>query len=96
MNMYWVYIIRSITVPRAFYIGYTEDLKKRICDHNAGLSEYTRKYKPWYIVYCEGYICAQDAHDREKKLKQYGRVYSQLKRRIRKSLQSSYAQKVRG
>ena len=49
---------------------------------------------PWELVYCEGYANIQDAKDRERKLKQFGKVYSQLKRRIMRSLQS--AQKVRG
>ncbi|OGL65798.1 hypothetical protein A3F52_03705 [Candidatus Uhrbacteria bacterium RIFCSPHIGHO2_12_FULL_47_11] len=92
--MYWVYILRSIIYRRALYIGYTTDLSARIEEHNNGKSFHTRKYMPWELVYCEGYANIQDAKDRERKLKQFGKVYSQLKRRIMRSLQS--AQKVRG
>jgi predicted GIY-YIG superfamily endonuclease len=48
----------------------------------------TKRYAPWKIVYLEGYGNKEDAEDREVKLKQFGRVYSQLKRRISRSLQS--------
>lgn len=70
------------------YIGSTDNLVKRLKEHNNGLSSHTKKYLPWRPVYFEGYADKDDARDREKKLKQFGKVYSQLKRRIRRSLES--------
>lgn len=55
-------------------------------EHNLGLSSHTKKYVPWKIVYFEGYTNINDAKNRENKLKQFGKVYSQLKRRIKRSL----------
>jgi hypothetical protein len=49
---------------------------------------------PWQLVYLEGYADEGDARDREQKIKQFGKVYSQLKRRIRRSLLDP--EKVRG
>ncbi len=49
--------------------------------HNLGKVFSTKKYLPWKIVYLEGYMHEFDARDREKKLKQFGKVYAQLKRR---------------
>ncbi len=92
--MFWVYILRSEKFRRAIYIGSTKDLSARINQHNHGISLYTKKYMPWELVYCEGYANEQEARDREKKLKQFGKVYSHLKRRIARSLQGT--QKVRG
>jgi len=92
--MHWIYILRSIKYRRALYIGYTTDLSARLGEHNSGLSRHTKKYLPWELVYCEGYANEQDAKDREKSLKQFGRVYSRLKVRIRRSLQSEI--KARG
>ena len=47
------YIIRSIDFPDQEYIGATEDLKRRIPEHNAGKSRHTSKFKPWQLVwYC--------------------------------------------
>lgn len=93
-TMYWVYILRSLSHADTIYIGSTNDLEERVQQHNAGRSPSTKRYLPWALVYCEGYACELDARDREKKLKQFGRVYSQLKRRVVRSLQG--AQKVRG
>lgn len=85
--MHFVYIIKSIK-HRVLYIGVTGNIRKRLAEHNSGKSSHTAKYMPWKPVYIEGYANEEDAHDREQKLKQFGRVYSQLKRRIMRSLQS--------
>src|SRR5438045_171539 len=51
--MWYVYIIRSIEFPDQEYIGATEDLKRRLPEHNAGRSAHTAKFKPWQLVwYC--------------------------------------------
>lgn len=71
------------------YIGYTTDVTNRVKEHNKGLSGYTKKFRPWNLVYLEGYALQEDALDRERKLKQYGKVYSQLKRRIMRNLDNS-------
>ena len=85
--MYYVYMMKSLK-QEAFYIGYTNNLKQRLKTHNLAKSLSTKKYAPWQLVYFEGYANILDAQDREKRLKQFGRVYSQLKRRIWRSLQS--------
>lgn len=86
--MYWVYILRSKNYRRAIYIGFTTDLSARLVEHNSGESFHTKKYLPWELVYCEGYADEQDAKHREKSLKHFGRVYTRLKVRIQRSLQS--------
>ena len=48
--MFYVYLIRSISHPEQKYIGQTDDLKKRLKQHNAGYSIHTAKYKPWELV----------------------------------------------
>lgn len=83
--MYFVYILKSLKNGE-FYIGYTANPNERLKEHNSGLSKHTKKYLPWKYVYIEGYANKEDAQDREIKLKQFGRVYSQLKIRIRRSL----------
>ena len=57
-------------------------------EHNSGKSLATKRYSPWQLVYFEGYANSDDAKDREKKIKQFGKVYAQLKRRIWRSLRS--------
>jgi putative endonuclease len=50
-----VYILRSEKYPQRIYIGFTEDLDKRIGEHNRNESGYTKSYSPWsletYIVF---------------------------------------------
>ena len=85
--MRYIYIIKSKKFGN-IYIGYTHNIVKRLNEHNLGKSEYTRKFLPWKVVYLEGYASEEEAKNREQKLKQFGRVYSQLKRRVRHSLES--------
>jgi len=91
--MHLVYIIKSLKRD-LLYIGYTNNIEKRLQEHNNGDSFTTSKYKPWTLVYLEGYLSEEDAKHREKMIKQFGKVYSQLKRRIAKSI--NCAEKVRG
>jgi len=84
-GMYHVYLLRS-KKDKSFYIGYTGDLDKRLKEHNSGLVNYTSEYKPWSLVYYEGYISLLDAQKREKVLKYFGKSYLSLKLRIKDSL----------
>ncbi len=91
--MHYVYILLS-TKNKILYIGRTNNVVRRIEEHNAGKTFTTKKYLPWTLIYVEGYYSQEDAVHREKTLKQFGKVYSQLKRRLANSILS--AQKVRG
>ena len=48
--MFYVYILRSKSCPDQTYIGSTNDLKKRLAEHNAGKSIHTNKFKPWDLM----------------------------------------------
>ena len=43
----YVYLLESRSHPAKRYVGITEDLKKRLSEHNAGKSPHTSKYAPW-------------------------------------------------
>ena len=83
--MYYVYVLKSINFSR-LYIGYSADLKNRLEQHNLGKVKSTKLYLPWKVIYYEAYEFQQDAKEREKQLKHFGKSYSGLKRRIQKSL----------
>lgn len=51
------------------YMGFTSDLKKRIVEHNQGLTPSTRRYKPWKLIYYEACLNEVDAKRREGYLK---------------------------
>ena len=86
--MHWVYIIKS-KKNGSLYIGSTSNLVRRLSEHNAGESLSTARYMPWKFVYVEGYFLKEDAIYREHNLKNFGKVYSQLKRRIKNSLSAA-------
>lgn len=83
--MHWLYIIKS-RKNGELYIGSTSNLVRRLEEHNSGKSPTTSRYKPWFYVYVEGYFSEGDARYREHNLKHFGKVYAQLKRRIKNSL----------
>ncbi|MCR5194185.1 MAG: GIY-YIG nuclease family protein [Alphaproteobacteria bacterium] len=74
--MYYVYILQSVNFPDRFYIGYTEDLKRRLNQHNDEHFGHTDKYRPWRI---KDYFAINDeikARNFEKYLKsQSGREF---------------------
>jgi putative endonuclease len=66
--MFYVYLIQS-EVDSSFYIGYTSNLELRIKQHNKGESTYSRRKKPWKLVYSEELENKTSALKREKFLK---------------------------
>ena len=66
--MYYVYLLLS-KKDKQLYTGYTNDLKKRVAEHNAGLSFATRYRRPLVLIYYEAYLDWSDAKKREKYLK---------------------------
>ena len=79
-----VYCLQS-EKEREFYVGYTNNLKRRIGEHNQGKNTSTRPYLPWKLIYYEACLDEQDARRREKYFKttQGGRL---LKRRLKEYL----------
>ena len=84
--MFCVYIIKS-KKDRSLYTGYTNNLKRRLAEHNKSQSVYTKNKGQYELVYFEGYKSMKDAKYRETQLKKYSQAYTQLKRRIINSLE---------
>jgi len=68
MKFWYVYILQSFK-NNQFYIGYTENLKRRFQEHNRGINFSTKPYKPWKLIHYEAYRDKKDAQRREKYLK---------------------------
>ncbi|MEK7150935.1 MAG: GIY-YIG nuclease family protein [Patescibacteria group bacterium] len=66
--MYTVYILKSLIIKKS-YVGLTNDLTRRLGEHNSGKSVFTNKYKPWEVIYTEEVGTLQEARKREKYLK---------------------------
>ncbi|GAB5524077.1 MAG: hypothetical protein Roseis2KO_19490 [Roseivirga sp.] len=68
MSQFYVYIIYSEGRDR-YYVGSCDQLDRRISDHNAGRSKYTKSGKPWTLKYHEVYATRQEARQREREIK---------------------------
>ena len=83
--MITVYALYSTKFDK-IYIGQTDNLERRLFEHNNGLlSTYTKRYKPWQIIYTEEYQTRSEAFKREKQLKsQKGRefIWKIIKKKI--------------
>ena len=66
--MFYTYIIKSQKFDK-YYIGYTNNLNDRLDTHNSGRSTYTKRYKPWKIIYYEIFNNRTKALSREKYFK---------------------------
>jgi putative endonuclease len=77
--MYSVYIIQSKRNGR-YYIGMTEDLLKRVADHNSNKNKSTKNKGPWELVYSENCIDKKTAWLRERQIKSYkgGEAFQKL------------------
>ena len=47
--MHYVYLISSASAPEKRYVGYTDDLKQRLADHNEGKNLSTASHRPWRL-----------------------------------------------
>ena len=82
--MFYTYVLKS-QVDGKFYTGFTNDLKRRLVEHNAGRVASTKKRVPLEVVYYEACRNEKDAVVREKYLKTtYGHRY--LKNRMKNDL----------
>lgn len=66
--MWYVYILRSLK-DNLFYVGMTNDLRRRFKLHNAGKVYPTRHRQPLAILYYEAHLNKYDAAARERFLK---------------------------
>ena len=65
---YFVYILKSLKNDR-YYIGVSNNLERRLSDHNKGFSKATKPNRPYVLVYNEEYINRKEAYGRESALK---------------------------
>lgn len=72
---YFVYVLLS-QKDGNFYTGYTENIEKRLDDHNSGEVYSTKYRRPFSLIYYEVSFNLDDALKREKYLKStYGKRY---------------------
>jgi len=81
MVFFYTYVLRGMEDGK-YYIGYTNDLRRRLEEHNTGKTFSTKPRRPFELVYYEACRSENDAKQREKYLKNtVGRRY--LAKRLR-------------
>jgi putative endonuclease len=68
--MYFVYILRSELNGR-FYIGSTDDVSRRLADHNSGNTPSTKPYRPRKPAHVESFATKTEARKRELQIKSW-------------------------
>ena len=68
MAMHYTYILWSLK-SKIFYYGSTENLNKRLNEHNKGLSKATKPHLPWRLVFAAAFENKKLAEDFERYLK---------------------------
>lgn len=66
--MIFVYAIKSLTT-NYIYVGMTNNLQRRLHEHNNGENRSTKAYKPFILVYSEVFENREYARVKEKYLK---------------------------
>jgi len=90
MNFFYTYVLQS-SKDLNFYVGYTNNLVKRIEEHNKGKVPSTKNRVPLKLIYWKGCLNQQDATRREKYLKtSWGKRF--IKNRLKSYLTGSKQQ----
>ena len=66
--MWTVYVLRSL-VNKRLYTGCTNDINRRLKEHNSGQTTYTKRTRPFELIYKEIYNTRLEAGRRERFLK---------------------------
>ena len=84
--MHYVYTLLS-EKDGYFYTGSTNDLKRRVEEHNTGRVNSTKNRRPLKLIYYEACLNEDNARQRERYLKSgMGKKY--LRNRLKNSLQN--------
>ena len=79
---FFVYMLKSISKKPVTYVGYTNNLKKRIKLHNAGKGAKFTRGRTWKLIYKEILKSKKEAISRE--------YYIKKNRTLRKKIKDNY------
>ena len=67
--MYYVYMLKTRGIKSITYVGYTNNLKKRLALHNAGKGAKFTRGRKWTLIYKENFKSKKEAISREYYIK---------------------------
>ena len=77
--MFYVYMLKSKSVKPITYVGYTNNLKKRIILHNSGKGAKFTKGRKWVLIYKEKFKSKNKAISREYYIKKNRSIRNKIK-----------------
>ena len=67
--MYYVYMLKSKGIKSVTYVGYTNNLKKRLTLHNTSKGAKFTRGRKWILIYKEKFKSKKEAISREYYIK---------------------------
>ena len=68
--MYYEYILKSVKTNK-YYVGSTNNVERRLREHNGGRSKYTKNEVPWNLVFTDEFTTLKEARKREIQIKSW-------------------------
>ena len=78
--IYYVYMLKSKGVKPVTYVGYTNNLAKRINLHNSGKGAKFTRGRKWALIYKEKFNSKKEAISREYYIKNNKSIRKKLKK----------------
>jgi len=75
-------MLKSKSNKPVTYVGYTNNLKKRIILHNAGKGAKFTKGRKWVLIYKEKYKSKSEAISREYYIKKNRKIRDEIKNKF--------------
>ena len=80
--VFYVYVIGSKKKPARTYVGWTNNLKKRLLKHNLGKGAKFTRGRKWKILYSVIFDSKKEAMKKEYQIKKNRKLRSQLRCKI--------------
>jgi len=81
----FVYVLGSRAHSRALtYVGWTNDITRRLAKHNAGTGARTTRGRAWVLLHSEWFPTRREAMSREWHLKRDRKFRKQIAQRLKK------------
>ena len=77
--MYYVYMLKSKGIKSVTYVGYTNNLKKRLTLHNTSKGAKFTRGRKWILIYKEKFKSKKEAISREYYIKSNRALRNKIK-----------------
>ena len=78
--MFYVYMLKSKSIKPITYVGYTNNIRKRIELHNSGKGAKFTRGRKWVLIYKEKFKSKKEAISREYYIKKNRSLRKKIKK----------------